>query len=100
MLNKLREWLHELNMIPCDCGCKNDHWNVKHRISGFVCEAEIVCDKCGKVVNYWAYGSTQYPETYTKLILEKLGDFLNFRQQYRDWAIKRSFNRQHWKNDA
>lgn len=96
MLNKFLEWLHGLNMIPCECGCRDDHWNVKDTISGFVCEAEIVCDKCGKVVNYWAYGNTQYPETYTKLISEKLKrleDFLNLRQQYRICKFKKAVKR-------
>lgn len=96
MLNKLCEWLHELNMIPCKCGCKDDHWIVKDTISGHVCEAEIICDKCGKVVNYWAYGSTEFPETYTKLISERLAkfaDYLDLRHQYRIWKFKRLVKR-------
>lgn len=96
MLNKLLEWLHELNMIPCKCGCKDDHWNIKDTISGHVCEAEIVCDQCGKVINYWAYGNTEFPETYTDLILEKLqtiADFFNIKQRYKIWKFMKAVKR-------
>lgn len=103
MFDKLLEWLHGLNMIPCECGCRDDHWNVKDEISGCVCEAEIVCDKCGKVVNYWAYGNTEFPETYSQLVWEKVLkvlNFLNLKQRYRNRQFNKAVKRQHWKNNA
>lgn len=72
MLEKLRFWIYELNLIPCDCGCRDDHWNVKDSLEGIICEAEIVCDQCGKVVNYWAYGNTEFPVTYTEAVQRKI----------------------------
>ena len=74
LIERLRQWLHIVNMIPCECGSRDDHWNVKDHCSGHVCEAEIICDDCGKMVNYWAYGSCEYPETYTDLIASKAYD--------------------------
>ena len=72
LIERLRQWIREINMIPCECGSRDDHWEVMDTISGHVCEAKIICDDCGKMVNYWAYGSCEYPETYTDLIAEKM----------------------------
>lgn len=75
LLHKLKEKLRVLNMIPCECGCRDDHWDVKDTMEGLVCEAAIICDNCGKQVNYWAYGCLEYPETYSELIAEKVWMF-------------------------
>lgn len=96
MLNKFREWLWELNMIPCSCGCKDDHWVVKDTISGHVCEASIVCDNCGKETNYWAYGRTELPETYTALLAEKvrhLMEICNLKNRYKLWKFRKFVKR-------
>ena len=93
---EIRGWFHALNMIPCKCGCKDGHWNVKATDAGFVSEAEVVCDKCGKIVNYWAYGNLEYPETYTTLIVFKihmLRDYFNLKQRYKNWVFSRSVKR-------
>ena len=76
MFEKFRQWLNELNMTPCpQCGCKDDNWVVRDTSGGFVCEADIVCDRCATSVHYWAYGSIMYPETYTGLISYKIALF-------------------------
>lgn len=91
--DKFRESLHVLNMIPCECGCKDDHWNVKDQIEGIVCEAEVVCDNCGKIVNYWAYGNLEFPETYTGILKRKF-EKLKFRTQ--EFKFSKKAKRKHW----
>lgn len=94
--DKLVEWFIDANMIPCSCGSKDDHWNVKDSIEGIVCEAEVVCDNCGKVVNYWAYGNLESPETYTELIKWNLTNFLykfNLVRRYQNWRFNRSIRK-------
>lgn len=95
-----QSWFWELNIIPCKCGCKDDHWNVKDTVSGHVCEAEVICDNCGAVVNYWAYGNTEFPVTYTELFKRKIEAFKRFCnpiQQYKNWKFNRSFNKRGFK---
>lgn len=88
--------LRILNMVKCECGCRDDHWVVRGQIEGIICEASIVCDNCGKETNYWAYGNTQYPETYTELIKWNLADFLykfNLVRRYQNWRFNRSIRK-------
>lgn len=80
LFERFKQWIRVMNMIPCECGSRDDHWIVKDYVNGHVCEADIICDDCGKAVNYWAYGSCQYPETYTALISKTLRD-IYFRVQ-------------------
>lgn len=71
-IERLLWWLREKNQMPCECGSRDNHWKVNDTIAGHVCEAEVICDDCGKQVNYWSYGYCVYPETYTALIAEKV----------------------------
>ena len=94
--NAFIEKLRILNMVPCTCGSRDDHWVVKDQIEGIVCEASIVCDNCGKETNYWAYGNTQYPETYTGIISEAWHR-MNPVQKYKNWKFERGMKRNHWR---
>ena len=38
------------------CGCQSFHSVVKDTLEGSVCEERIICDNCGAIVSYWAYG--------------------------------------------
>ena len=69
-LLRVRNWLSEINFIACECGCKSrvSANEVLLDTYGPICEYELRCTNCNKIVNYWAYGSLQYPETYTEQI--------------------------------
>lgn len=94
--NTFVEKLRILNRVKCGCGCRESHWVVKDQIDGIVCEASIVCNNCGKETNYWAYGNTQYPETYTCIISETCYR-LNPIRKYKDWKFERDMKRSHWR---
>lgn len=69
----LLNWFRSLNYIKCECGCSTtvSANEILLDTYGPVCEYELRCTNCDKMVNYWAYGYLQYPETYTDLIAYK-----------------------------
>mgnify|MGYP000157829951 CR=1 FL=1 len=78
LLIQVRIWFRVLNTIPCSkCGSRTvvtrneSYLPVLDNGSGPVLEYEEACAECGANVNYWAYGSYQYPTTYTELITFK-----------------------------
>lgn len=65
--------LKYINIIPCECGSRKQHEEARAFVADHVVsERSVVCDACGKEVNYWAYGHYQFPLTYTELILNWL----------------------------
>ena len=68
MLKRLKAWLRRLNKIPCKCGCRETKIGKEYLLDtyGPVCEYEILCAKCGTIVNYWAYGYLEFPVTWTE----------------------------------
>jgi len=49
------------------CGCEQFKQHVVDRVEHIECEIEYLCEDCGKVVNYWFYGSFQNEMTPTYL---------------------------------
>ena len=73
-LSKLKATIQRLNTIPCKCGCRETKVGREFRIDnlGPVCEYELKCAQCGHIVNYWAYGYFQAPNTWSEYILVSL----------------------------
>jgi hypothetical protein len=45
--------------IKCFCGCIDLRYRVTDRIDNIVCEQEVHCIRCSKLVGHWAYGNWQ-----------------------------------------
>jgi len=46
------------------CGCKSTEIEREYTCGdNVVCEYDVCCSDCGTVLNHWAYGYMQYPET-------------------------------------
>ena len=60
--HKAKKWLISYR---CECGIKlykeNTYEEVVDTISGIVCEKEVRCKNCNKLVGYWAYGGYEPP---------------------------------------
>jgi hypothetical protein len=43
--------------IKCFCGCSDLKYTVVDRINYDICEQDVHCIRCGKLVGHWGYGS-------------------------------------------
>jgi hypothetical protein len=66
MIKKLIWKFHEWNRKECpDCGCKDTYEVIEDYINVMTPEITYCCTNCKQIVNYWAYGIMEYPETKT-----------------------------------
>jgi len=65
MFKVILRLINLFNDIPCDCGCKETKvaGEVLMDTYGPICEYEVRCVKCNRIVNYWAYGYYEFPAT-------------------------------------
>ena len=100
MIRFVKSLFSLFNHIPCKCGSKKTKSVGKCQMEpyGPFCEYEIVCEKCGDSINYWAYGFYQYPITRTEAFCRFLNDkklyvsgfFLGFLHEFKkDLRIER-----------
>jgi hypothetical protein len=69
MFQKIYKLLRRFDEIGCrQCGCKDFDENVTDWINSVEAEREVVCAECGSIENYYAYGSYQWPFTYTESV--------------------------------
>jgi len=47
----------KLEPIKCECGSTNFNDQTRDMLNYEVVEKDRYCDKCGKLVGYWSYGS-------------------------------------------
>lgn len=62
MLNKIKAIFNPNTCLSC--GHDKISSRVTNTINHITCEEEYVCDNCGKVQGYWAYGSFNDPLFY------------------------------------
>lgn len=43
--------------IKCFCGCTLLKFTITDKIDNTVCEEDVHCIRCGKLIGHWAYGS-------------------------------------------
>lgn|ERR1051325_1490044 len=90
-LPRIRNWLHQLNKIPCKvCGHKGWTIGSSHYDGGVLCEHSCDCDVCGAQMNYFAYGNFEQPWTRTEAINRKV---LVVYWKFREWRFRRSLER-------